>query len=132
MLASTGMRATRPVVVIVTVLVALSWPGTRSSGLAATRPAVVTARGGPVRALAAALAGIGKPTARGRLRIAGPLRDGRTVRAAGLYWRPGLLPRGDKLLSFEIGYTWRSCAAKCAAAADSTVTRSRLAAMSSA
>ncbi|HEY2078994.1 MAG TPA: endo alpha-1,4 polygalactosaminidase [Streptosporangiaceae bacterium] len=121
------MRATRPVVLLAAVTVALSWPGTWSSGLAATRRAVVMASAGQVsasriRANTAAPAAIGRPAAQGRLRIAGRLRDGSTVRAAGLRWRTSLVPRGDKLLSFDISYTWQSCAAKCAAAADSTVT----------
>ncbi len=59
---------------------------------------------------------------RGRLRITGALRDGGTVRAAGLRWRPGALPHGDKLLSFEVAYAWRSCASACRTAADSTAT----------
>ena len=40
------------------------------------------------------------PQHRGTLRITGSLRDGGTVRAAGLSWRPGRLPPGDRLLSF--------------------------------
>jgi len=64
------------------------------------------------------------PRHSGRLRVAGDLRDGGTVAAAGLSWRPGRLPRGDRLLSFEVGYYWRACTAPghCAPAADTTVT----------
>jgi hypothetical protein len=59
----------------------------------------------------------------GRLRIAGELRDGATVAARGLSWRPGRLPAGDRLLSFEVGYSWQACGARgCAAGADSTAT----------
>jgi len=67
-------------------------------------------------------ASVRPPTAQGRLRIAGPLRDGSTVRATGLHWRTSLLPAKDRLLSFEIGYAWQSCAATCGPGADSTVT----------
>jgi hypothetical protein len=56
-------------------------------------------------------------------------RDGSTVRAAGLSWRPSRPPSGDTLLSFEVGYTWQACAARtggpgshCVTGADSTVT----------
>jgi hypothetical protein len=62
------------------------------------------------------------PVSHGRLRVVGDLRDGATVRAAGLDWRPGSLPRPDKLLSFEVGYTWQACATGCVAGADTTVT----------
>ena len=60
----------------------------------------------------------------GRLRITGVLRDGGTVTAAGLTWHPGRLPRGDKLLTFAVGYAWRACpsSGKCGQAADSTAT----------
>jgi Glycoside-hydrolase family GH114 len=68
---------------------------------------------------------IGPPVARGGLRVTGSLRDGGVVRASGLSWRPGRLPRGDGLLTFEVGYAWQACTtptADCVAAADSTVT----------
>ncbi len=72
---------------------------------------------------ATAHAKIQPPVASGRLRIAGDLRDGGTVAARGLRWRPGSLPAGDRLLSFEVGYSWRSChAGTCVAGADSTAT----------
>jgi hypothetical protein len=61
------------------------------------------------------------PRRTGTLRIAGVLRDGGVVRAAGLAWRPGRLPAGDRLLSFAVAYTWKSCAARCRTAVDSTV-----------
>jgi Glycoside-hydrolase family GH114 len=57
--------------------------------------------------------------------VAGLLRDGGTVSAAGLSWRPGRLPRGYRLLSFEVAYQWQACdrhARHCVTAADSTVT----------
>src|SRR5215472_12527038 len=64
------------------------------------------------------------PTHHGTLRITGSLRDGGTVRAAGLSWRPGRLPPGDRLLSFEVGYYWEACTAagKCRTGADTTAT----------
>ena len=49
------------------------------------------------------------PVAVGRARIAGTLRDGGVVRERGLRWRPGRMPAGDRILSFEVGYEWRSC-----------------------
>ena len=67
--------------------------------------------------------GIAPPIRLGTLRVTGTLRDGSTVRAAGLHWKPGRLPAGDKLLSFGVAYYWKSCSAAgpCANAADSTV-----------
>ena len=46
------------------------------------------------------------------------------MRAAGLSWRPGRLPAGDRLLSFEVGYYWDACTAagKCRTGADTTAT----------
>jgi hypothetical protein len=61
------------------------------------------------------------PQHSGTLRITGSLRDGQSVRAAGLSWRPGRLPKGDRLLSFVVAYYWRSCSrTSCRTAADST------------
>ncbi len=101
------MRVTRPIVLITVVAIVgagvmLPWPGSARA--------------------TDALAAIPAPTAQGRLRIAGPLRDGSTVRAEGLVWRTSLLPTRDRMLSFEIGYTWQSCVATCVRAADSTAT----------
>jgi hypothetical protein len=62
------------------------------------------------------------PQRSGALRIAGLARDGSVVRAAGLTWRPGHLPKGDRLLSFGVAYSWQSCAGGCSNAADSTAT----------
>ena len=70
-------------------------------------------------------AAIPAPVHRGALRISGPFRDGATVAAAGLSWRPPVLPHGLKLVSFSVGYTWQSCAPggkQCQTAADSTAT----------
>jgi hypothetical protein len=105
------MRAMRPVIMMATAALALAcvgtgWPSALPARAAAAQPA---------RALPA-------PTAQGRLTITGHLRDGDTVRATGLSWRPGLLPPGDKLLSFAVSYSWRACAATCVTAADSSVT----------
>ncbi|HSR86700.1 MAG TPA: endo alpha-1,4 polygalactosaminidase [Streptosporangiaceae bacterium] len=105
------MRANLLVILASTVVAAFAWTGT---GL----PSPV-----PVRAAAAAsAAALTRPQAHGRLQIAGSLRDGSIVHATGLHWRPGSLPRADKLLSFEVSYAWRACAAKCVTAADTTVT----------
>jgi hypothetical protein len=76
----------------------------------------------PGPAEAAVAASIPAPVAHGHLRIAGPLRDGTAVRAEGLAWKPAALPAPDKLLSFEVAYTWRSCGASCRTAADTTAT----------
>ena len=65
------------------------------------------------------------PRATGVLLIDGVPRDGDTVRAAGLSWRPGHLRAGQRLLSFEVAYRWRVCATRrgpCVPAADETVT----------
>jgi hypothetical protein len=63
------------------------------------------------------------PVATGTLRIDGALRDGGWVRAAGLIWRPSKLPPGDRLLSFEVAYSWSSCGPRrCRPAADRTAT----------
>ena len=123
------MRATRPLVLIATLGAALALTGTSWPGAAATRPGAAARTGAAAATLTAgrtATAGpttvLATPVRRGRLRITGALRDGGTVRAAGLRWRPGALPHGDKLLSFEIAYAWRSCASACRTAADSTAT----------
>src|SRR5690348_7201235 len=47
----------------------------------------------------------------GTLRISGVPRDGSVVTATGLTWHAPRLPHGMSLLSFEVGYTWQSCAA---------------------
>ena len=76
---------------------------------------------GPAEPADGRAAGIAPPAARGTLRIRGHLQDGRTVRASGLHWRPGRLRRGQRLLSFEVSYKWRSCArrrGRCRPAAD--------------
>jgi hypothetical protein len=56
--------------------------------------------------------------------VTGDLRDGGTVRATGLSWRPGALPRGDTLLSFAVAYTWLACTSPghCVPGADTTAT----------
>ena len=68
----------------------------------ATGTSAATARG------AAASVRVPPPVHRGTLRIAGRARDGGVVSAAGLRWSPGRLPRGTKLLSFAVAYTWQS------------------------
>jgi hypothetical protein len=93
--------------------------------LAATALAGLTAASPGARAASAPV--IHRPTSSGQLRVTGRLRDGGTVTAAGLRWRPGGLPRGDRLLSFEVAYGWQACTAAggpagCRTAADTTVT----------
>src|SRR5690242_14640585 len=99
--------------------------GSMTTGLSATprQPAATAASATP------AAASIGAPVARGTLRITGSLRDGGVVRGTGLSWRPGALPAGDRLLSFEVGYAWSACKTKtagrpagCVAAADAPAT----------
>ena len=83
-------------------------------------PAILVVIGALAAAGPAVAAGIPAPVAHGSLRVAGALRDGGTVQARGLRWRPGALPAGDRLLSFEVAYAWRSCPASggpCTAAA---------------
>jgi hypothetical protein len=70
----------------------------------------------------AAAKAVQPPQRSGALRIGGLARDGNVVRAAGLTWRPGRLPTGDRLLSFGVAYSWQSCAGGCSNAADSTAT----------
>jgi Glycoside-hydrolase family GH114 len=72
---------------------------------------------------------ISPPAAQGTLRVSGVPRDGLLVQAAGLSWRPPPLPRGDRLLSFGVGYVWDACSAlsggqgsHCAAGANATAT----------
>jgi hypothetical protein len=74
---------------------------------------------------AAAAPQIRPPVHRGTLRITGQPRDGALVTASGLAWHAPRLPRGVKLISFEVAYTWQSCASSgrhCTTAADSTAT----------
>jgi Glycoside-hydrolase family GH114 len=68
--------------------------------------------------------GIPAPVHHGALRISGQPRDGGTVAAVGLSWRAPRLPRGMRLLSFEVGYSWQACdgSGHCVSAADSAVT----------
>src|ERR1700722_16600054 len=111
------MRVTRPVVVLAAAATLLSLTGTWPSGaLPASASAAATATTSSARAA------IPAPVAHGQVRISGQLRDGRSVRATGLRWRPGTLPGQDKLLSFAVSYAWKSCAATCVNAADSTAT----------
>jgi Glycoside-hydrolase family GH114 len=98
-----------------------SWAGGLALAVAVTTVAGVAPAAGATPASAAR---IPPPQHHGTLRVTGQLRDGGVVAAAGLSWRPGTLPRGDRLLSFELGYYWQSCPAQgqCVAAADTTAT----------
>jgi hypothetical protein len=101
--------------------------------VAAALAILVAGAVGPAALAAAAPAAVGAasrvtriqpPVAVGRLQITGDLRDGRTVAARGLSWRPGQLPAGYRLLSFEVGYSWQACGhAGCAPAADLAASR---------
>src|SRR5215469_3200905 len=90
------------------------------AGVAAIAAALCTGVG-PAAAVSGRRA-LAPPQHTGTLRIAGALRDGSAITAAGLAWRPGRLPAGDRLLSFAVAYAWRACAIRCRTAADSTVT----------
>ena len=97
--------------------------GAGSPLVVSTASPVVSNAATTVSSSAHHLGGIRPPVPAGRLRIAGDLRDGGTVTASGLTWRPGPLPAGDRLLSFEIGYAWQACrGGRCPAGADSTAT----------
>ena len=88
-------------------------------------PASLAATATAAAATASAAPSIPPPAHTGTLLITGPFRDGATVTASGLTWRAPALPRGLKLVSFAVGYTWQSCAPggkQCRAAADSTAT----------
>ena len=76
----------------------------RRAVLVATVIAVAAVTGGAAHAAAAELP---PPVPHGALRIAGTPRDGATVSASGLRWRPGRLPHGDARLarSCEFGAT---------------------------
>ena len=108
---------------------ALAWPPAEVASAAVTRPAIPYP--GPGRpapgahAQAHVAAQIPPPRHHGKLVVAGRLRDGGRVSAAGLSWRPGRLPPGYRLLSFEVAYQWQACdrhARRCVSAADSTAT----------
>jgi hypothetical protein len=91
-----------------------------SASAAGVAPATVTPTPG-----ASAASSVPPPLHRGTLRIDGTLRDGAAVAAAGLTWYAPRLPRGMTLLSFEVGYSWQSCAPggkTCRAAANSSAT----------
>jgi hypothetical protein len=119
-------------------LIARRWLATRTAraraglavamvalGAAALAPSSLAAAVPATAASATAATVIPPPVPYGTLAISGPLRDGATVTAAGLSWHVPRLPRGMTLLSFEVAYTWQSCApggAGCRPAADSTAT----------
>jgi hypothetical protein len=92
---------------------------------AALAPLAAGAPASAARSAASASAPIPAPAHHGTLRIAGQSRDGALVTASGLAWHAPRLPRGMKLLSFGVAYTWQSCAPsgrRCTTAADSTAT----------
>ena len=78
-----------------------------------------------IPAAASASTPIPAPAHRGTLRISGEPRDGAVVAASGLAWHAPRLPRGDRLLSFAVAYTWQSCGphgGHCRTAAGTTAT----------
>ena len=109
------MRTTRLITAVLTALpLVIAIPAAAGSTAAAAAPAA-----------AAAAPQIPPPVHQGTLRIAGQHRDGALVTASGLAWHAPRLPRGMKLLSFAVAYTWQSCAPSgrhCTTAADSTAT----------
>jgi hypothetical protein len=78
----------------------------------------------PAARAAVVISAIRPPVASGHLTVRGVLRDGAAVRAAGITWKPGRMQRGQRLLSFEVGYRWRACtpSGTCAPAADISAT----------
>ena len=77
------------------------------------------------RAVPAAGTAIPAPEHHGTLRISGTPRDGAVVTASGLAWTAPRLPRGMRLLSFQVAYTWQSCGlhgGHCRTAAATTAT----------
>ncbi len=95
-----------------------------SAGPASAAPASAAAASA-ARAAPAASTQIPAPSHRGTLRITGQPRDGAVVAASGLAWTAPRLPRGMRLLSFEVAYTWQSCGpagGHCRAAADTAAT----------
>jgi hypothetical protein len=92
---------------------------------AALAPLAAGAPASAARSAASASAPIPAPAHHGTLRIGGQSRDGGVVTASGLAWHAPRLPRGVKLISFAVAYTWQSCAPSgghCTTAADSTAT----------
>jgi hypothetical protein len=112
-------RAAVAVGLAATVLLA---PGLAAGRAAAAPAAPATPASATLAAQTASgtAAVIPAPRHTGTLRITGALRDGGSVHAAGLSWRPGRLRPGQRLLSFAVGYSWKSCAtaASCRTAAD--------------
>jgi hypothetical protein len=92
---------------------------------AALAPLAAGAPASAARSAASPSAPIPAPAHHGTLRIAGQSRDGALVTASGLAWHAPRLPRGMKLLSFGVAYTWQSCGphgGHCRTAADATAT----------
>ena len=88
-------------------------------------PAASAAPASPAAPAAGAGPRVPPPGHRGTLRVSGLLRDGAVVTAAGLSWSAPRLPRGMTLLSFEVAYSWQSCAPNgqhCVTGADSAAT----------
>jgi hypothetical protein len=115
----TAARAARAVASVAAVALVSLGAGTLAPASAAATATTATA------AVTSAASAIPAPGHSGALRIRGVLRDGATVTASGLSWSKPKLPHGLTMLSFEVGYTWQSCATSgkgCTRAADSTAT----------
>jgi hypothetical protein len=103
-------RQATGIAAVTVLMIGIAWVAGPSGGGSTALAGVRTAR-------------IQPPVASGALRIRGDIRDGGMVAAAGLRWRPGRLPARDRLLSFEVGYSWRACSGgTCTTGADSTAT----------
>lgn len=100
----------------------IAWKETVVGALLLLTSLAPASRAGARVAPLAGLASIRPPLSHGTLTITGDLRDGGTVRAAGVSWRPPHLPSGYRLLSFQVGYVWEACGATCVPAADTTAT----------
>ncbi len=118
------MRAARLIAAVATAVpLIIAIPATAASGATASaaRASATTASA----TTGSASPQIPPPVHHGALRITGQPRDGALVRASGLAWHAPRLPRGMKLLSFAVAYTWQSCAPSgrhCTTAADTTAT----------
>jgi hypothetical protein len=89
-------------------------PGRAAAITAGTAALVLVplAAGAPASAARTAVSAstpIPPPVAHGTLRITGQPRDSAVITASGLAWHAPRLPRGTRLLSFEVAYSWQSC-----------------------
>ena len=118
------MRAARLITAVATAVpLMIAIPAAAASGATASAARASATTGSSTTGSASPQ--IPPPVHHGALRITGQPRDGALVRASGLAWHAPRLPRGMKLLSFAVAYTWQSCAPSgrhCTIAADTTAT----------